>query len=179
VPVRPLSSLQERKLVEYLEEQFLDITRNYKKRSDPSSSLPTLAAYLEATHRLLSLILQIPPVDPSTPLRTTLLLRLTSEVLQSIPGYAPDPNTLPALLAWLRDLDAGWLATLRADAWDSNASAARPARISSPPPPDAGGEDALDERRREARVTRPSQTERTRLRSALLAGTDALEEWLE
>ena len=30
--VRPLSSAQERKLVDYLEDQFLEITRNYKKR---------------------------------------------------------------------------------------------------------------------------------------------------
>ena len=30
--VRPLSSAQERKLVDYLEDKFLEITRNYKKR---------------------------------------------------------------------------------------------------------------------------------------------------
>ena len=30
--LRPLSAKQERKLVDYLEEQLLDITRNYKKR---------------------------------------------------------------------------------------------------------------------------------------------------
>lgn len=29
---KPLSTTQERKLVDYLEESFLDLTRNYKKR---------------------------------------------------------------------------------------------------------------------------------------------------
>ena len=31
-PVCALSTTQERKLVDYLEDQFLDVTRNYKKR---------------------------------------------------------------------------------------------------------------------------------------------------
>ena len=30
--VHPLSSVQERKLLDYLEEKFLDVTRNFKKR---------------------------------------------------------------------------------------------------------------------------------------------------
>jgi len=29
---RPLTSVQERKLVDYLDERFLELTRNYKKR---------------------------------------------------------------------------------------------------------------------------------------------------
>ena len=31
-PLCALSTTQERKLVDYLEDQFLDVTRNYKKR---------------------------------------------------------------------------------------------------------------------------------------------------
>lgn len=31
----PLSATQERRLVDYLEEQFLELTRGYKKRSIP------------------------------------------------------------------------------------------------------------------------------------------------
>lgn len=31
-PVTPLSPSQERKLMDYLEDKFLDVTRNYKKR---------------------------------------------------------------------------------------------------------------------------------------------------
>ncbi|TBU40245.1 hypothetical protein BD309DRAFT_967839 [Dichomitus squalens] len=160
--VNALSPGQERKLVDYLEERFLDITRNFKKRADPSSSLPTLPAYLEATHHLLSLILQVPPVDPSAPLRTTLLLRLTGDVLAAVPGYVPTLDVLPLLLSWLADLDAGWLAVLRSQAWDPTSSTAVDARL-----PEG------------ARASTPSQTERTRLRSLLIGGTDALEEWLE
>ncbi|RPD69101.1 hypothetical protein L226DRAFT_472322 [Lentinus tigrinus ALCF2SS1-7] len=160
--VRALSPAQERKLVDYLEDRFLEITRNFKKRSDPSSTLATLASYLEATHHLLFFILQIPPVDPSGPLRTSLLLRLTGEVLLSIPGYTPDLETLPVLLAYLTDLDHGWLAVLRAQAWDADASIGVDAEL-----PDG------------ARVSPMSQTERTRLRSLLLGGTDAIEEWME
>ncbi|KAI0781521.1 hypothetical protein BD413DRAFT_31924 [Trametes elegans] len=160
--VRALSPAQERKLVDHLEERFLEVTRNYKKRADPSSTLPTLFEYLETTHHMLSLILQIPPVDPSAPLRTSFLLRLTGEVLQAIPGYTPDTETLPLLLAWLNDLDKAWLAVLRAQGWD---------------PEECRGIDV--ERPPESRSTPVSQTERTRLRSLLIAGSDSLEEWLE
>ncbi|OJT02027.1 hypothetical protein TRAPUB_7561 [Trametes pubescens] len=162
IAVHPLTAAQERKLVDYLEDRFLDVTRNSKKRSDPTSPLTTLQAYLEATHHLLSLVLQIPPVDPSAPLRTTLLLRLSGEVLHSILGYTPDTDTLPLLLEWLGDLDQAWLAVLRAQAWD---------------PEECKGVDvALPEG---ARATPMSQTERTRLRSLLISGGDGLEEWLE
>ncbi|KAI0648444.1 hypothetical protein C8Q79DRAFT_906048 [Trametes meyenii] len=157
-----LSPAQERKLLDYLEDIFLEITRNFKKRADPSSTLPTLQTYLEATHHILSLILQIPPVDPSTSLRTSLLLRLTGEVLQAIPGYTPDTETLPLLLAWLHDLDQAWLAVIHAQAWDPEESRG------------IDGELPLG-----ARATPMSQTERTRLRSLLISGTDGLEEWLE
>ena len=34
-PVAPLSTTQERRLVEYLEEQFPELARGYKKRSIP------------------------------------------------------------------------------------------------------------------------------------------------
>ncbi|KAM5542818.1 hypothetical protein V8D89_003779 [Ganoderma adspersum] len=166
IAVRALSQTQERNLMDYLEARFLDVTRNFKKRADPSSNLRTLPSYLEATHHLLSLVLQIPPVDPSTPLRTTLLLRLTGDVLSSIPGYGPalEPTALPLLLSWLTDLDAAWLAVLRAQAWDPSHSRAVDALL-----PEGEG----------VRASRPSQTERTRLRSLLIGGTDALEEWLE
>ncbi|KAI0333125.1 hypothetical protein GY45DRAFT_1297813 [Cubamyces sp. BRFM 1775] len=160
--VHPLSPIQERKLIDFLEEKFLEVTRNYKKRSDPSSTLTTLQAYLEATHHMLSLILQIPPVDPNAPLRTSLLLRLTGEVLQSIPGYIPDTETLPLLLAWLNDLDHAWLAVIRGQGWDTEEC--RGIDVELPPG---------------ARCSPMSQTERTRLRSSLISGSDSLEEWLE
>ena len=42
-PVTPLSTIQERRLVDYLEEQFLELTRGYKKRLIPRNS-PNLSS---------------------------------------------------------------------------------------------------------------------------------------
>lgn len=134
-------------------------------RSQPSSTLPTLSAYLTITHPLLFLILQIPPFDPSTSLRTALLLRLTGEVLNSIVGYLPDTKTLPQLLAWLQDLDEGWLAILRAQTWHTEAHEGVDIVL-----PDDVAVASL-------KSTPVSQTERTRLRSLLIAGTSNMEEW--
>ncbi|KAF8959697.1 hypothetical protein BDZ97DRAFT_2061037 [Flammula alnicola] len=53
----------QRNLVDYLDEHFLQLTRNFKKR-------PTTLG-----------------IDPSTSLRTANLLRLTGDALGSIPGY--------------------------------------------------------------------------------------------
>ncbi|THH21458.1 hypothetical protein EW146_g101 [Bondarzewia mesenterica] len=166
---RPLTAKQERKLVENLEERFLDLMRNLKKRSDPSSTLRTLSSYLQAAQPLLALILQIPPLDPSTSLRTTFLLRLTNDVMHAIPGYAPDAATLPQLLAWLDVLDKGWLAVLRAQAWDPVAHEGVDLDLDLP-------EDADAPPRRSTPV---NQTERARLHSLLVMGTGAMEEWLE
>ncbi|EPQ50734.1 hypothetical protein GLOTRDRAFT_50251 [Gloeophyllum trabeum ATCC 11539] len=159
--VHALSPAQERRLVDNFEERFLDITRAFKKRTLPDATLPTLSSYLEATHTFLSLILQIPPVGRSASLRTTFLLRLTGDVMTSITGYKPDLESLPALLAWMNDLDAGWLTVLRGQAWDP--ASRRAVNVAS------------------AESARPSmnQTERTRLRSLLITGTERMEEWLE
>jgi hypothetical protein len=176
----PLSTTQERRLLDYLDEQFLELTRGYKKRSihyfffgfrrvhlascrsHPSSNLTTLPAYLDASHRILDLILQIPPVDPSASLRNTLLLRLTGEVFNSVPGYTPDGQSLTILLDWLRDLDRGWLAVLRSQGWDLATRSGTSVQL-----PDGTCSTPL------------SQTERTRLKSMLVAGTEMLEEWIE
>lgn len=71
-------------------------------------------------------------------------------------------ETLPVLLAWLNDLDRGWLAVLRSQAWDTDTCVGVDAEL-----PEG------------ARASAPTQTERTRLRSLLLGGTDGLEEWME
>ncbi|KAJ2913076.1 hypothetical protein MD484_g7343, partial [Candolleomyces efflorescens] len=93
---------------------------------------------------LLALILQIPPVDPSTSLRIFYLLRFTGDALSSIPGYRltksiSDPlepvestemfektaqnsqrirDTLRDILDFLDDLDQAWLAVLEGQVWD-------------------------------------------------------------
>lgn len=133
--------------------------------SDPSSTLQTLSSYLQTTHSLLFIILQIPPADPSAALRTTFLLRLTGEVMSSIAGYKPDTQTLPQLLDWLDDLDRGWLAVLRSQSWDPEAH--------------AGVDIILHDQASNTVSSSPmSQTERTRLRSLLISGTARMEEWL-
>jgi hypothetical protein len=108
------------------------------------------------------MILQIPPVDPSTSLRTAFLLRLTTDVLGAIPGYTATQSDLPQLLAWLDELDAGWLAVLRGEAWDPSVNSGVPVEVMP-------GQTKQ----------KVSQTERARLRSALIGGTDRLEDWLE
>jgi len=162
-----LSPKQERKLLGYVDEKFLNITRNFKKRSDTSSTLQTLSLYLNETHTLLALILQIPPIDPSASLRITLLLRLTGEVMDSIPGYIPDTETLPQLLDWLDDLDHAWLTVLRSQVWNVLNRTGKDIVLEVPP----DGELTLSS-------SPMNQTERTRLKSLLITGTARLEEWL-
>ena len=142
--------------------------------SDPSTTLPTLPSYLQASHTLLSLILQIPPIDPSTSLRTALLLRLTGEIMDSIPGYKPEAEVLPQLLEWLEDLDKAWLAVLRSQLWDTEAKEGVDLIITQ----DEAGAQGLDSFARIMRSTPISQTERARLRSLLIGGTARMEEWL-
>lgn len=105
--------------------------------------------------------MQIPPIDPSISLRVALLLRLTGDVLACVVGYTPDTTSLEALLAWLADLDAGWVATLRGQAWDAKESRAYDVTLPV---------------NRSARAV--STTERARLRSLIIEGTDTLQEWL-
>lgn len=102
-------------------------------------------------------------MDPSASLRTSLLLRLTGDVMGAIPSYAPDVATLPQLLAWLDDLDKGWVAALRSQRWD---------------PVERTGLDVVLPADAHLHSTPMSQTERTRLRSLLIAGTGTMEEWL-
>ncbi|KIK64334.1 hypothetical protein GYMLUDRAFT_56869 [Collybiopsis luxurians FD-317 M1] len=165
---RPLSPRQERRLLAFVDNEFLELTRGYKKRSSPTSHLQTLDAYLQAAQRILSLVLQVPPVDPSTSLRIQLLLRLTNEVLSCIPGYPPSAQNLSLAMDWLDDLDQSWVAVLQAQVWN---------------PREGIGEDlvvdAQDVAKGSIKSTPMSQTERTRLKSLLLGGVATLEEWLE
>ncbi|TDL18510.1 hypothetical protein BD410DRAFT_753222 [Rickenella mellea] len=165
-PLRPLSASQERKLIDYIDEQFLEITRGYKKRNHPPTTLPTLTSYLGTMHPLLTVIMLIQPIYPQASLRTMLLLRLTNESLTSIIGYEPTSQELPTLLRFLDELDRGWLTVLHAQAWDAEMLTG----VDIVVPVDS------------AFTTKPSpvsQTDRTRLRSILSIGTERLEEWLE
>ena len=135
----------------------------------PNSSLPTLSSYLTETHTIIPLILQVPPIDPSTSLRTTLLLRLTGEVMTSALTYKPKTETLSQLLDWLNDLDKAWLTVLRSQVWDPEEGVGRDIVT---PDGDVDTDPMIHS-------TLMSQTERTRLRSLLVTGAARLEEWLE
>ncbi|KAK7438451.1 hypothetical protein VKT23_018064 [Stygiomarasmius scandens] len=165
--IRPLTQKQEKRLVDYLEEEFLQITRGYKKRSEPTTHLPTLDDYLQASQKILAMILRIPPVDPSTSLRTQVLLRLTNDVLSSAPGYPPTPENLVLALDWLDDLDQAWVSVLQTQTWDPEEGVGVDLVIDA--------EDAANG----LKSTGPSQTERTRLKSLLIGGVATLEEWVE
>ncbi|KAF9265917.1 hypothetical protein L218DRAFT_986087, partial [Marasmius fiardii PR-910] len=162
--LRPLSIRQERKLVDYLEEEFIELTRAYKKRLEPTSNVRNLSSYLQGTRSLLAMTLQIPPFDPSTSLRTTFLLRLTNDAFSCIPGYTPTLEEVPDLVDWLDDLDQAWMVVLRLQVWD----------------PREGVGVAVDLPANSDLKSSPmSQTEKTRLKSLLLGGMEMLEEWVE
>ena len=134
-------------------------------RFQPDSTLPSLSAYLKSSQQILSLILQIPPVDPSTSLRTALLLRLTNDAVTSITGYPCHQEVLPELLDWMDDLDQAWMAVLQSQIWD---------------PEHGEGVDLVvsaDEALAGFKSTPTSQTDRARLRSLIIAGLEALGEW--
>ena len=139
----------------------------------------------------MKIILQIPPVDPSTSLRTAYLLRLTGDVLNSITGYRLTSESTPTngqadgsiastaiplplarsalydLLDFLDDLDQAWVAVLQGQVWDPSSGTG----VDLVVPIDSSS--GLN-----VKSTPPSQTDVTRLRSLLIGGQSALEEWL-
>jgi hypothetical protein len=99
------------------------------------SSLHALITRLEP---LTELVLQIPPIDPTSALRISYLLRLTSSLALYITGYpllgtSAEHETasrrlrrdtqhqkdaaMEQLLDHLEELDRGWQAILRGEAW--------------------------------------------------------------
>jgi hypothetical protein len=85
----------------------------------------------------------------------------------AIPGYATpaDSNNMTELLDWLDDLDAAWLVVLQAQVWDPKLRRGVDLEVSA--------DDVI-----RLKSSPMNQTERTRLRSLLVGGTNALEEWL-
>lgn len=205
-PKTALSVSQERNLVNYLDERMLEITRNFKKRyvkkylgyliyqtffrSEVSSNLQTLPAYLDAIRAILALILQIPPLDPSTGLRVAYLLRITGDVLGSIPGYRleapnlPIHSTLQDLLDFLDDLDQAWIAVLHGQVWDpvsaEGIDLVLPVGLDHLATSDGkgAGKGAGSAAGRTLKSSPPSQTDLARLRSLLFSGESTLEEWI-
>ncbi|KAG9001609.1 hypothetical protein FRB93_012035 [Tulasnella sp. JGI-2019a] len=172
---RPLSAKQERRLRDYLEDRFLAITRAFSKRSDPASTLRHLSAYLTTIQPLMSMILLIPPIDPSASLRTLYLLRFTHDLLEAIPSYqlvgppplidADDSKVVPPvevtliqLFDVITQLDKGWQAVLSSQFWDPENKTGGESHVST------GG------------VT---MTDRIRLYSLLVTRKETIEQWLE
>ena len=95
-----------------------------------------------------------------------MLLRLTKEILENVPGYFPEPDVLPILLDFLDDLDEAWLVVLRGKIWQPRES-------------DSDDEKKGEEDLAETRTTTLlSQTEQTRLRSLLRWASGRFEDWL-
>ncbi|KZT54321.1 hypothetical protein CALCODRAFT_499937 [Calocera cornea HHB12733] len=161
-----LSIAQERRLIAYLDEHFLTVNKAYKKRHEPSAPLPSLISYINAFRPLLSIILLIPPLDPSASLRTSYLLRLTGEFLDTLPGYGVSPSTasdaLEELVSFLNVLDKGWQAVLGSERWD-------PTSHSGVSMAGAGS----------GALSKPvSATDKIRLRSLIMGGRERIEEWV-
>lgn len=157
--------------------------------SDPTSPLQTLPSYLSLATPLLSLILQIPPLTPSSiSLRTTFLLRLTGDVMGAIVGYKPRVEDLDGLLEWVGVLDVGWEGVLRGVPWEaailsgSGESGIRSREVVGDDGMvvdggGGGGQSGPDGERERVKVI--TQTEKTRLKSLLITGAARIDEWLE
>lgn len=183
---------------------FESSSLTFHLRNEESSTLRTLPQYLEEARHILALVLQIPPVDPSTGLRTYYLLRLTGDILSAIPGYrlhspvppaSPQPpqtgvpapitdmeavrNTLQDLVDFLDDLDQAWLAVLKGQVWDPESAEEVDLEGGlsdiTHHPDDEAEVHPMDT---ETKTTLSNQTDKTRLRSMLVGGESALEEWL-
>lgn len=156
-------------------------------RIEPSSTLQTLSAYLDSVRTVLAIILQIPPIDPSTGLRIAYLLHLTGDVLNAIPGYklgAPNSPaahaTLRNLIDFLDDLDQAWLAVLQGQMWDPDSGEGLDLMLPSDriSEPNQFHENVPESAIRQPKSSPPTQTDLARLRSLLFSGESSLEEWL-
>lgn len=95
-------------------------------------------------------------------------MRLTGDVLNSISGYPPELDVLSDLLGFLDDLDQAWVTVLQSQIWDP--------RTGEPKDLEVPADNVVADPK--LKSTPMNQTERTRLRSLLVSGTTALEEWL-
>ena len=145
----------------------------------------TLPAYLEAARHLLLLVIQIPPIDPSTGLRIAYLLRFTGDVLFAIPGYQLETSTTTSIqetlrdvLEFLGDLDRAWLAVLQSQVWDPSTDQAVDLVVALHDNPPTMNPSFDRPSPLSIKSTSPNQTEITRLQSLLFTGESSLEEWL-
>ena len=145
-PLLRLTLQQERRLWTHIDDRLLSLERDERKHA--FGSLSTLIT--SRLKPLLTLILQIPPVEPWGAVRVSYLLTLTGALMgytTSLPlitlpptAHAPIPDTsieqdvmeesqedeqvqelaaqaMRTLLDFLGEVDRGWQAVLRGDAW--------------------------------------------------------------
>lgn len=162
-----LTPRQETRLRSHLDERLLNLERDERKRA-----LGPLLALVPRLRTLLRLILQIPPRDPWASLRVDYFLTLTGSISTYITALPLFPRhggeerlqaaetTLRDLLSFLEEVEDGWLAVLRGDAWVV---------------------DSDQEGRGHAVKVRYTplvgQTERTRLRSIVMASREKMLAW--
>ena len=141
-----LTQQQERRLWTHIDDRLLSLERDERKHAFGS-----LTGLLDRLMSILTLILQVPPVDPWGSVRVSYLLTLTGSVINYItslplismpvnPSQPATPDTLSEsaddsrefeddavqkeaastmrkLLNFLDEVDRGWQAVLRGDAW--------------------------------------------------------------
>ena len=231
--IKPISYAQERRIINYVDEQSLEISRAYQKRSIPvhitsrlvskhylcirnlpTSHLRTLSAFLDAWRPLIfDLVMRIPPLEPSGRSRILLMLKMTGDLLDAIPGYSPfsgtniaeeeelpavsdtqdgDESPLESLYQFLTELDQAWVACLRCQAWDHVNRRGVDVELELDEGEEvegAMGDDPYDDNRKAGVPDRPisntprmaslTSTDEVRLRSMLVTGMGAVEDWLE
>ncbi|ODO09391.1 hypothetical protein I350_02991 [Cryptococcus amylolentus CBS 6273] len=196
-----LTPKQEARLRTHLDDRLASLERD--ERTFKLKSLPSLLSRLSP---LLQLILQIPPFHPFDHLRTSYLLTLTAVIpsyISALPLIGGSDilsddkdgeeaqegdqeeleqkhagRVLRAVLAFLKEVDKGWLAVLNGEAW-------------SPPPSAFARSDEADSGEQDweknvllggtpvkvSYAGQVDQTERTRLRSIILTGRSKMLAW--
>ncbi|KAG8804930.1 hypothetical protein FRC17_005825 [Serendipita sp. 399] len=214
-----LTSAQERRLVTYVEDKLLDITRSFQKRFLPSSKLQTLPEYIHAMRSLIfDIIMSIPPIMPSGALRTSLLLRITADLFEAIPGYRPFVSSdsdeteeeimstsggsggsevgettkhypLIDLFELFTDLDSAWMAIISCQVWNKETRTGQDVIVSATgmeveheyvmKEEDEESKEGILDFAEDIQLYAPNSTECTRLRSLIVTGMSAIEDWLD
>ncbi|WFD08441.1 hypothetical protein MVES1_003817 [Malassezia vespertilionis] len=116
---RALTGRQESRLIQYLDDTILRISRSYQKRHYPDATLATLTKFLNAWDEALQVVCATPLIGSTAAVRDTYLLRITSDIMDEITGYdanadpaVPRASQLSYVLYWVSVLDQLWSARL-------------------------------------------------------------------
>ncbi|KAF8343792.1 uncharacterized protein EI90DRAFT_4715 [Cantharellus anzutake] len=126
---KKLTAVQEGRVRNWVEEQFIHLDAEWIKRQKPGARLTTLSAYVDMIMPVHSVILQIPPTPSSTSIRFQFFLRLTIDIFDRSTMYhhSPDVARSPSdeqheellkLVDCFCLFDEGWVAILSSQYWD-------------------------------------------------------------